>query len=112
MTTFDVEKWKTLRAKRVKKATVNCELNIVRGCFSRAVEWGRLSKSPVTGVKPFRVDNTRLRVLSPDENARVLTDAPEDLALIARVTLEGLLRLLEVLNLTTSDIKKDHLVLL
>ena len=38
MTTFDVEKLKTLRAKRVKKATVNRELNIVRGCFSRAVE--------------------------------------------------------------------------
>ena len=66
----------------------------------------------MTGVKPFRVDNTRLRVLSSDEIARVLTDTPEDLALIARVTLEGLLRLLEVLNLTTSDIKKDHLVLL
>ena len=112
VTTFDVERWKTLRAKQVKKATVNRELNIVRGCFSRAVEWGRLSKSPVTGVKPFRVDNTRLRVLSSDEIARVLTEAPADLALMARVTLEGLLRLSEVLNLTTADIKEDHLVLL
>ena len=111
-TTFDVEQWKTLRTKQVKKATVNRELNIVRGCFSRAVEWGRLSKSPVTGVKPFRVDNTRLRVLSPDEIRRVLTDAREDLALIARVTLEGLLRLSEVLNLMTSDVKKDHLVVI
>jgi len=42
----------------------------------------------------------------------VLTEAPADLALMARVTLEGLLRLSEVLNLTTADIKEDHLVLL
>ena len=67
VTTFDVDKWKTLRARQVKKATVNRELNIVRGCFSRAVEWGRLNKSPVTEVKPFRIDNTRRRVLSSDE---------------------------------------------
>ena len=52
VTTFDVEKWKTQRAKQVKKSTVNRELNIVRGCFSRAVDWDLLSKSPLARVKP------------------------------------------------------------
>ena len=54
---------KTRRAEQVKKSTVNRELNIVRGCFSRAVEWDLLSKSPLARVKPFRVENTRLRIL-------------------------------------------------
>jgi integrase len=111
VSTFAVEKWKTRRAQQVKKATVNRELNIVRGCFSRAVDWDRLGKSPVSGVKPFRVDNTRLRILSSEEIERFLIGAPVDLALMARVTVEGLLRISEVLGLTRPDIKSDHLVL-
>ena len=111
VTAFDVEKWKTQRAKGVKKSTVNRELNIVRGCFSRAVEWDLLSKSPLTRVKSFRVENTRLRVLSAAEVETFLTGASGDLVLMARVTLEALLRVSEVLNLRTSDIKGDHLVL-
>ena len=108
--TFDVETWKTTRAKQVRKSTVNRELNIVRGCFSRAVEWERVARSPMATVKPFRVENTRLRVLSPDEINMVLTEAPQDLALMARVTLEGLLRVSEVLSLMRSDIQRDYLV--
>ncbi len=61
-------------------------------------------------VKPFRVENTRLRVLSSDEIAVVSTEAPQDLTLIARVTLEGLLRVSEVLSLMRSDIQRDYLV--
>ena len=61
-------------------------------------------------MKPFRVENTRLRVLSSDEIAVVSTEAPQDLTLIARVTLEGLLRVSEVLSLMRSDIQRDYLV--
>ena len=39
-------------------STVNRELNIVRGCFSRAVDWGRLVLSPMRTVKPYRVDDS------------------------------------------------------
>ena len=111
VTAFDVETWKTRRARQVKKSTVNRELNIVRGCFSRAVEWSLTGKSPLATVRSFRVENTRLRVLSPEEIEVFLTQAPSDLVLMARVTLEGLLRISEVLNLTTADIKNDYLVL-
>jgi len=47
---FHVERWKRERAGVVSQSTVNRELNIVRGCFSRAVEWGRLGVSPVRTV--------------------------------------------------------------
>jgi hypothetical protein len=43
---FHIERWKQERAEDVSKSTVNRELNIVRGCFSRAIDWGRLALSP------------------------------------------------------------------
>ena len=57
ITAFHVELWKTLRAREVSQSSVNGELNMIRGCFSRAVEWGRLLVSPMKAVKPYRVDN-------------------------------------------------------
>jgi hypothetical protein len=56
---FHIERWKRERAAMVRQSTVNRELNIVRGCFSRAVDWGRLGVSPLRTVKPYRVDNIR-----------------------------------------------------
>jgi integrase len=101
---FHIERWKRQRAEQVSQSTVNRELNIVRGCFSRAVEWGRLGVSPLRAVKPYRVDNVRLRVCSPEEIKALLDAASGDVKLIARVTLESLLRLSEVLNLKREDI--------
>jgi integrase len=104
ITTFDVERWKTARAGDVAKTTVNRELNVVRGCFSRAVEWKHLRQSPCDGVAPFKVDDVRIRVLNEDELHTVLTGAPADIALMCRVTLESLLRINEVVQLRKEDI--------
>lgn len=101
---FHIERWKRERAEQVSKSTVNRELNIVRGCFSRAVEWERLTVSPLRSVKPYKVDNVRLRVCSPGEIKTLLEGAPADLALLARLTLESLLRLSEALALRRDDI--------
>ena len=108
---FDIERWKATRAKQVRQSTVNRELNIIRGFFSRCVDWGLLTESPVRRVKPFRVDNTRVRTLSRSEIRTLLKDAPPDIALLARITLEGLLRLSEAVYLRVDDIRDDHLVL-
>jgi len=101
---FQVERWKLARAESVSRATVNRELNIVRGLFSRAVEWNRLGSAPTVSVKPFRVDGARLRVCSPEEIQTLLAGLTGDLKLLAKVTLESLLRLSEALNLRASDI--------
>ncbi len=79
---FHIERWKTARAKEVKPATVNRELNIVRGCFSRAVEWGRLGSSPMKGVKPYKVDNVRTRGLSLEGIETLLSACPRGVALL------------------------------
>ena len=101
---FHIERWKRERAEHVTKSTVNRELNIVRGCFSRAVEWGHLGVSPLRSVKPYRVDNVRLRVCSPADIKTLLDAAPADLRLLSRLTLESLLRLSEALALRREDI--------
>ena len=129
---FHIERWKGARAKVVSAATVNRELNIVRGCFSRAVDWDRLAKSPMRTVKAYRVDNVRLRLLSDAEVLRLLSpevtaaafaaasekgarpwlalDFVADLQLMARTTLCTLLRLSEVLRLRRDDIQATTLV--
>jgi len=111
ITAFHVERWKTLRAKDVAQSSVNRELNVIRGCLSRAVEWGRLIVSPMKSVKPYRVDNVRMRVLSSDEIRLLLDSCPPALALIARTTLESLPRLSEVLNLRVEDLGPDYVTI-
>jgi integrase len=96
----------------VSQSTVNRELNIVRGCFSRAVEWGRLGLSPLRTVKAYRVDNVRLRICSPAEIRTILDHAPADLALLARLTLGSLLRLSECLQLRREDIGSSFATIL
>ena len=55
ITAFHVERWKTLRAKQVSRSSVNRELNVIRGCFSRAVEWDRLA----AGLRDDRANEER-----------------------------------------------------
>lgn len=105
---FHLEQWKSARVKQVSQSTVNRELNIVRGCFSRAVDWKPVTVSPARGVKPYRVDNVRLRILTDREAMIVLLACTPDLRLLARTTLESLMRLSEVLGLRVDDIGPNY----
>jgi integrase len=104
ITTFVVEKWKRARANDVEQSTVNRELNVVKGLFSRAVTWKMLAASAAAAVKPYRVDDTRIRVLSDTEVNIVLTKAPPEVALLFRTTFECLPRISELLAL-----KREHI---
>jgi integrase len=88
----------------VEQSTVNRELNVIRGMFRRAVEWKLLSSSPATGVRKYRTDDTRVRVLNECEIQTVLTKTPPDIALLCRATLECLPRLSELLTL-----RREHI---
>lgn len=110
---FQIEKWKLVRAKQVVKSTVNRELNIIRGCFSRAVEWDRLKRSPLDrpprakkgGVEIFQVDDQRIRVLDNDELRKLLNaEGDDDAVLTCRITLETLARISEVMAMHKSHI--------
>ena len=101
---FQIEKWKLARAQQVGQATVNRELNVIKGLFRRAVEWKLLPASPATTLRKYRTDETRIRVLTEDEIQTVLTKTPADIALLCRATLECLPRLSELLTL-----RREHI---
>lgn len=70
---FDVERIKAKRLKAKKKpATVNRDLDRIRGVLSRAVEWSFLAEHPLKSVKRAKgVDNSRVRYLTADEETRL-----------------------------------------
>jgi integrase len=72
---FDVERFKAARLKAgIKPATVNRDLDRIRGALSRAVDWGWLPKHPLRGVKRVRgADNSRVRYLTSAEEKRLRT---------------------------------------
>ena len=109
VTTFQIERWKLARAQYVDQSTVNRELNVIKGFFRRVVDWKHLSASPAAAVKKYRVDDTRIRVLTDAEMQIVLTKSSPDIALLCRATLECLARLSELLTLRREHIARRGL---
>ncbi|GMG90482.1 hypothetical protein Cmtc_17020 [Cupriavidus sp. TKC] len=63
------DKKKRMPPKPVGPATVNRHLNILRGMFSRALEWGEIAVHPMTGVKNLGEPEGRERQLTPEEES-------------------------------------------
>jgi len=98
----EIEKFKAERREQdgVTPATVNRCLAIVRRMLNLAVEWGDLEKGQVPKIKLFREDNLMERILSPEEEARLLRCSSTHLRSILITALNSGMRLGEILNLT------------
>lgn len=98
------ETWKangqTGPAKKIQPGTVNRELDGLRGILSKAVEWGKLADSPMRRVKRLKVDNRRTRILSEDEQRRLLDACPGKVRAIVLLALITGARIGELLALT------------
>ncbi len=94
-----IEKYKLGRVKMVAKSTVNRELDTFSSLFNRAIEWGKTETNPLKIVKDFKVDNRKERILSKEEEKRLLEKAPSHLSPILLVALHTGMRLREILNL-------------
>jgi len=69
---WKVEKWRNERRKqKVKPATINNNVNSLKGVLSRAVEWGVIPSHDLHKVKALKTDNTIVRYLSIDEEKRL-----------------------------------------
>lgn len=82
-----IEKYKLGRVKMVAKSTVNRELDTFSSLFNRAIEWGKTETNPLKIVKDFKVDNRKERILSKEEEKRLLGKAPDHLRPILLVAL-------------------------
>ena len=68
-----VEKWRAKRLKGgVSKSTLNRDVGDLKAALTKAVEWRLLESSPLTSLKPFKVDERAIvRYLSEDEETRL-----------------------------------------
>jgi integrase len=67
ITTWQIEKWKAERRKKVKPNTVNRQLTVIKHMFKMAVEWGLTTNNPASAVKRFPVNDQRTRFLTLEE---------------------------------------------
>jgi integrase len=88
----------TVRA--VKDATINRELTTLKHVFTMAKKWGLTEHNPVKEVKFFRIDEKVERVLSPQEEAKLLDAASPHLRLILVIALHTGMRRGEILRLS------------
>lgn len=93
-----------------KPGTVNREVDVLKGILAAAVPRYLLA-SPLAGLKRQRTVKIQKRILEPDEEARLLAVLePADRALYI-VAVDTLIRLSNVVNLTTAENKGTHLEL-
>ena len=73
ITPYLLEKWRQRRTTDgVKPSTINRQMNDLRACLNKAVEWEALTVSPFEKVKPSKTDrNQAVRYLTEREEARL-----------------------------------------
>lgn len=109
ITAWQVERWRASRRKAgIATATVNRDLALLKSALAHARKWGMLDADPLAAVRQRRVDNARVRYLSPAESQRLraaLSARPYDHIVPAvLLTLNTGLRFGELVALTWADI--------
>ena len=105
VTPIEIEGYKVHRRAEVSGATVNRELALLKRMFNLAITWDLfLSANPVRKVKFFREFNTGLRVVSPEEEKKLLENASPYLQDLIRFALNTGLRIGETFSLRWSNV--------
>jgi integrase len=113
VTQENLERYKAVRRKKkigetgktVSGATINREINFLKGVFTKAIAWKRVQENPVKGVNLFNErDRARVRYLTQDEQEGLLKTAPPDLRPIVLVALRTGARRGEILGMKWSDV--------
>ncbi|MDP4530388.1 site-specific integrase [Alkalimonas delamerensis] len=72
ITAWEIEKWRNDKKNSgIKPATINRRLTSLKGCMSRAVEWGVIESHDLNKVKAYQEDNSKVRYLNADEESRL-----------------------------------------
>jgi integrase len=99
-----IEDYKTNRAKTLKPASVNRELDSIKAIFNKAVEWKHIQESPAKPIKTLKKPLKQPRYLSKEEAIRLLDNATGNLKTMFMIALYTGFRFSEVLNLQWQDI--------
>ncbi|MHC4621322.1 MAG: tyrosine-type recombinase/integrase [Planctomycetota bacterium] len=111
VTAWDIERYKARRRQRVEPATVNRDLAVVRHLFNMASKWGYKVDNPMDAVKPFKVDQAAIRVLTDEEERALYAAAAEHLRPVLVVALNTGLRRGELLTLQWEQVDMHEKVI-
>ena len=92
----------------VKPATVNKEVDLVKGMLSRAVEWDILEYNRIHGLKRLPECEKREVDLSLEQAEQLIAALPRPVSDIAKFTIYTGLRKSEVLGLRIEDIRFEE----
>lgn len=110
LTSAHIREWMTARRRQVAPSTVNRELDVLKSLLHMAVP-RYLEASPASDVRRFRTPEQDMRVLSPDEEQRLLAVAsPADAAWLM-LALDTILRLGNTVGLKWPQVRFAEKVL-
>ncbi len=113
ITSWDIEKWKAKRKEKVKPATVNRELALVKALFSMAVEWGKIKESPAKKVKFLNLKGSdrRVKFLMADEVQKLISNCADKVKPVVIIALNTGMRRSELLRLKWEQVDFEQGVL-
>ena len=112
-TSKDIDDYKSFRMQTVKPATVNRELSTLRHLFNLAKRWKKFfGDNPVSVFGLLREDNLRKRVLSLNEEARLLECSAQHLKPIIMTALYTGLRKSEILSLVWENVDFNNNIII
>jgi integrase len=103
-----IDDYKLKRVNEVKPVTVNRELEVLRHLFYLARKWDKFrGDNPVAKAGLFKTESQRIRILTEDEEIRLLNLSEPHLKPIIQMALMTGLRKGELLKLTWDDVNLD-----
>ncbi len=105
---LDIENYRQERLASVKKSSVNRETIVLRHMLNTAIKLGKLMKNPMKDIKQFKVEESKLRVLSREEEEKLLAASCEHLKPITIAALNTGMRLGEILNLVWDSVDMER----
>lgn len=105
ITPYLIEKYKADRIQKVKPATVNRELALLKALFNKSIIWDKHNgDNPVKKVKLLKEENTRVRFLTKEEMLELLKHCSEKFRPMVICALNTGMRRGEIFNLKWKNI--------
>jgi integrase len=81
----------------------------LKSILSKAVEWKKLIDAPARGIRRLKVDNARTRILTRDEQRRLMEAAPRKLRAMIALALITSARVGDLLALRWEHVSRTAL---